>query len=221
MERLVAEQFRVPRPLMARTGSYVVGGWVASEFLPGATGPVGRWLKLLIAGRSFHEALANVPPPPFLFMRDHRWAIADRIAWSEAEIDRSYIARIEAPLRCLLELRAPVTSRNQVVHGDLTRNVVFQDGVLPAIIDFTPYWRPAAYSNAIVAADGLLHFNANVGLITTAKVGEEFPQLLLRAMIFRLATIYERRQRTGVAPREESCRIIRAVDMVANVILRN
>jgi hypothetical protein len=34
--------------------------------------------------------------------------------------------------------------------------VLFHDGLPPAIIDFTPYWRPVGYASAIVVADALV-----------------------------------------------------------------
>jgi hypothetical protein len=56
----------------------------------------------------------------------------------------------------LVSALRPVTAPSQLIHGDLTGNVVFDSARPPAIIDFSPYRRPAAYAAAIVAADALV-----------------------------------------------------------------
>jgi hypothetical protein len=43
-----------------------------------------------------------------------------------------------------------------LIHGDLTGNVLFHDELPPAIIDFTPYWRPLEFQSAVVVADALV-----------------------------------------------------------------
>ena len=43
---------------------------------------------------------------------------------------------------------------SQLIHGDLTGNVLFApDSGPPWIIDLSLYWRPAQYASAIVAVD--------------------------------------------------------------------
>lgn len=48
----------------------------------------------------------------------------------------------------------------QLIHGDLTGNVLFAADEAPAVIDFSPYWRPPVFAEAVVVADGLLWFQA-------------------------------------------------------------
>jgi prepilin-type processing-associated H-X9-DG protein len=104
-----------------------------------------------------------------------------------------------APLLSRLESsRLPVTADCQLVHGDLSGNVLFADGLPPAIIDFSPYWRPAAYADAIIAVDGLLWFDAAPELLRFAQSSPDFPQFLLRALIFRLVAMNERARDTVV-----------------------
>ena len=62
----------------------------------------------------------------------------------------------------------PVRAANQVIHGELSGNVLFAAGQAPAVIDFSPYRRPAAYADAIVAVDGLLWFGAGRELVKLA-----------------------------------------------------
>ena len=66
------------------------------------------------------------------------------------------LAPVADLFHALQSLLRPVHAVNQVIHGDLsgnvlTGNVLTAPGRVPAVIDFSPYWRPAAYADAIVA----------------------------------------------------------------------
>ena len=71
------------------------------------------------------------------------------------------------------------------MHGDLTGNVLFEDGLPPAVIDFSPYWRPTGFASAVVVGDALLWEGADESLLTAVAHVDDFPQFLLRALIFR------------------------------------
>jgi hypothetical protein len=71
------------------------------------------------------------------------------------------------------------------VHGDLSGNVLFAEELAPAIIDFSPSWRPPAYASAIVVADAIVWEGADELLIDTAAHIPHFPQFLVRALIMR------------------------------------
>ena len=126
-----------------------------------------------------HRALAGLPRPAFLDARDDVWARADRAAWGEPDAGGQ-----AAPpeVERLLAARRPLALPSQIVHGDLSGNVLFADPLPPAVIDLSPYWRPAAYARAVVAVDARLWHGAGPEL--TARAAE--PQLILRALLFRL-----------------------------------
>jgi hypothetical protein len=76
-----------------------------------------------------------------------------------------------------------------VIHGDLTDNILFADGMTPAIIDPTPYWRPAGLASAIIVHDAVRWFAADPRPLVAATAHiEGFPQLFVRAAIYRLVT---------------------------------
>jgi hypothetical protein len=132
--------FRVPLPFRATDGRSVVDGWTASEFLCGESGPQGHW-----AGRAFHAALRQLSRPGFLDRHTHPWAVGDRVAWGEQDMD--VIEDLAAPFSALLALRRPVEQdAAQLIHGDLTGNVLFARGEVPVVIDFSPYWRPPLFA---------------------------------------------------------------------------
>ena len=87
--------FRVPTPIRTTEGLWVCDGWTASEFLPGLQSAVPRWSDIAAWGLRFMDAAERVRsgPSEALRGRDHRWAVADRVAWGEADVDLSPEAR--------------------------------------------------------------------------------------------------------------------------------
>ena len=74
------------------------------------------------------------------------------------------------------------------MHGDLTGNVLFADGLPPAVIDFSPYWRPPAFASAVVVADALVWEGADERILDAVAHVEHVEQFLLRALIYRAVT---------------------------------
>jgi uncharacterized protein (TIGR02569 family) len=183
LSRIREDGFRVARPVTASDGHWVAGGWTASRRLDGECAP--RWTEVIAAGGAFHRAVQDEPRPDFLEDRDDAWTIGDRVAWEELPIE-PYAGSVEG-LRRLSEARRPIADLDaQLIHGDLTENVLFADGLAPAVIDLSPYWRPTGFASAIVVADALLWHGAGAELLeATADVSR---QLLIRALIYRLAT---------------------------------
>ena len=173
---------RVSRPVRSGGGAFIVGGWSASVFCVGRHEP-RRWFDIIEVGRRLHRALAHVDRPDFLVSRGDPWAVADRAAWGDISLapyrDSPHVARLED---CLEPVRAP----SQVIHGDLTCNVLFADALPPAVIDLSPYWRPVEFATAIVVADALVWEGAGESELSSAIDLDQFGQLLARALLFRL-----------------------------------
>jgi len=183
-DSLACKGFRVARSLRAADGSLVADGWCASELLMGRH-VERRWAEVIAVGERFHAALASVPRPDFLDHRSDRWSISDRIAWGELSADEyTHVKHVPRLLAVLRPLAAP----SQLIHGDLTGNVLFEDGLPPAVIDFVPYWRPPAFASAIVVADALVWEGADEHLLAAVADIDDFPQYLLRALVFRAVT---------------------------------
>ncbi|MGW6059273.1 aminoglycoside phosphotransferase [Streptomyces sp. NPDC055189] len=196
MESLTEDGFRVARPLRAITGAWSHDGWAASRFVAGAEpdhAAAPRWLEVVAAGRAFHRALADVPRPGFLDRRRDWWAIGDRVAWQEEKAD--LLPALREPYDELAALLGPMPRvRPQLVHGDLTGNVLFAPGLAPAVIDFSPYWRPPAFGEAVVVGDALIWHGAGPELLHEAASasGPDFVEYVARALVFRLVTSSER-----------------------------
>jgi uncharacterized protein (TIGR02569 family) len=173
--------FRVPRSRRTGDGSLIVDGWTAAEYLEGRHED-GRWADVIGVGERLHAAIAHVRRPAFIARRIDRWAVGDRVAWGELPIEDFF--RVKHVPRLASALR-PLDAPSQLVHGDLTGNVLFHDTLPPAVIDFAPYWRPRPFFAAVVVGDALLWEGADETLLAAVAHIREFPQYLLRALIYR------------------------------------
>jgi uncharacterized protein (TIGR02569 family) len=175
--------FRLSLPLRAVDGSVVVDGWAAWPVLAGQH-EQRRWVDIIEVGRRFHRAIESLDRPAFLDGRTDPWAIGDRVAWGDGP-DTPY--RQVPYVAELLDRLRPLPTFDQLIHGDLTGNVLFADDEPPAIIDLSMYWRPVGYATAIVVADAIVWEGAGDELVQYALQREEaFDQLLARALVFRL-----------------------------------
>jgi uncharacterized protein (TIGR02569 family) len=182
-----ARDIRLSIPQRAVGGELVVDGWTAWTYLPGEH-RMARWLDVIAVGDRFHQAMAGLARPSFLADRTDPWAIGDRVAWGEAPIGPylgvPHVARLAG-------LRRPVDARSQLIHGDLTGNVLFADGLPPAVIDLSLYWRPPAFATAIVVADALVWEGADESLLESVGDVDDIGQMLIRALIYRLVAAVE------------------------------
>jgi uncharacterized protein (TIGR02569 family) len=181
--------FRLQRPRRARDGSLLVDGWIARDFLHGSHA-TDRWTDLLHVGDRLDEALRGVSradAAPMLDGRTDPWGVADRIAWDEEPMPAG--EAYEHPvLKRLADARRPVTAPPQLVHGDLSGNVLFAENAPPAVIDFSPYFRPAAYAVGVLIADAVVWHAAPLDLLDAVARRPEMGQCLLRALLFRHLT---------------------------------
>ncbi|KLJ05436.1 hypothetical protein EMPG_11083 [Blastomyces silverae] len=149
--------------------------------------------------------------------------------------------------RQLVSLREPIEMGvSQLVHGDLAGNVLFtnharkhavgdnnergddqeeekqeqeeQEEHVPSIIDFSLYFRPVEFAEAIIVADGLLWYDAGDELVRLVGVDKYRMQMLVRALIFRLVASSEGERERGVVDEAERNRYQRAVGIVRELI---
>lgn len=185
-----------PIPVSESPEKYVADGWTAWTFVDGKMAPKGNFEILFKACRGFHTDLRTLvnEKPLFLSNRQNRFTEADLVTWGEKKLEdvqkvnNDIMATIQPSLEQLLRLRQPFQQelRNQLIHGDLTGNVLFDDsGRPPAIIDITLYWRPAEYAEAIIVADGLIWLGEGRELVEIYGTDHTRMQLLLRALYWR------------------------------------
>jgi len=202
-ETLFVDGVRLARPVRSTDGRYVVSGWRADTFVAGTPEP--RHDEVVSAAVRLHEATGKLDRPRFLTQGPAApWGdvdifiAADRAAWEERPLASvPPDARVAPPMadaersveliHQLATLRKPTKSPSQLVHGDLYGTVLFVGTAAPGITDITPYWRPASWAAGVVVIDALSWGEADDGLIERWNALPEWPQMLLRALMFRLA----------------------------------
>jgi uncharacterized protein (TIGR02569 family) len=180
-----SSRFRIARPLRTTDDEWLAQGWEATTLVAGHAQP-RRVDDVIRAGSAFHEAIAALPRPSFLDKRGDAWSYGDRLAWSEPVPDGATAPSVL--LKPLTDARRPVEVTSQVVHGDLSGNVLFADGLPPAIIDWPAYWRPPAWASAVAAVDALCWHGVAPAVVDRWGHLPEWGQMLIRALIYRIAT---------------------------------
>jgi uncharacterized protein (TIGR02569 family) len=190
LDRVEPDGFRLPAPLPTPDGDWVHDGWTATTFEAGLRAAAPAWHDIAEIGLRFADAAERVRGggEDVLRRRTHRWAIADRVAWGESDIELSIHMSTEATdvvTRIGSLLRDPPTTEC-LVHGDLTGNVCFDPNGVPVILDVSPYLRPRRWCVAIVMADAVLWNRGELSLVADFAADSESQDLLGRALIFRL-----------------------------------
>ncbi|MHB1787767.1 MAG: TIGR02569 family protein [Acidimicrobiales bacterium] len=176
------DDLRIIRPVPNTDGNWSAGGWCAWEYLEGETDG-SRWRDALVVSDLFHAAVAGVAHDPVV-SGQHPWALADRFAWGETDIEvpRSLRDGIER----LCAIRRPVDLPIQLIHGDLRGNILYHPALPPAVIDISPYWRPKPYADAIAVVDAIAWAGADLSALDA--IGPDAEQMACRALLFRLGS---------------------------------
>ena len=184
------DEVRVPEPVAPRgvdetCTAWSTDRWGAHVLLAGRNAePPREMAAVKAASDAFHRHLRHLPRPAFMDIRDDPWAFGDRLAWEGAEPEGDaetleVIARLRRHL-------APVSSPEQVIHGDILPNVLLSDRLPPAVIDWPPYFRPVATANAVAVTDAVTFRGASLSLLDAWASAEDWKQLLIRALLYRL-----------------------------------
>jgi uncharacterized protein (TIGR02569 family) len=182
--RVDQDRFRIARQQVATGGRVAVAGWAATRWLPGQHAQ-RRWADIIGVSERYHAALRELPRPDFLDGRDNPWSTGDKVAWADLPADEF----ADVPhLQRLLAARRAVDAPSQVIHGDLGGNVLFHETLPPAVIDCSPYWRPAEFATAIVVGDALVWEGADEEILAAVRPDGDFGQYLIRALIYRIVT---------------------------------
>ena len=73
------------------------------------------------------------------------------------------------------------------MHPELFGSVLFGPDDVPVVVDLAPCWRPKEWAAAVVVVDALAWGGADVGLLHRWSHLDEWPQMVLRAVLHRLA----------------------------------
>lgn len=214
MDRVRPAGVSVARPLRSTDGRYAVGGWTARGFLSGHRAPrfdetaasVLRFNAALdeaMKGRdrpAFLNTVERVPSDGESLSETELFTVAESAAWADdptelltpvmdlSVVPRDDVAAAMEKATGLMLLRDPVEAPDQLVHGDALGCTVYDGYADPAIVDFVPAWRPTGWSVALLVIDAIAWANADDGLLDRWSHLQDFDQLLLRAVMYRLFT---------------------------------
>lgn len=178
---------RVPQPVKSAEGGWTADGWGAHIFLAGRDAVLLEEVALVKrASDAFHLVASTLTPPSFVDHRDDPWAFGDRVAWEGVppQGDRRALSLIGR----LRDVTEPVLAASHVIHGDILPNVLVETGLPLAVIDWPPYVRPAGTANAIAATDAVTFRGAPLTLFDDWQDSDDWDQLLVRALLYRLGT---------------------------------
>ncbi|MBC8496930.1 MAG: hypothetical protein ISS57_03260 [Anaerolineales bacterium] len=179
--------FRISLPRKTKQGRYTYAGWGATKYEPGEH-VKGKWEEKLRVCRSFHAAVKEISGRRMPHSSD-RWTLAHKIAWEEVDLPRGIHPKICSIIGSIFQKYRPVETSKQIIHSDLSGNILFAEGLEPVIIDFSPAHRPKEYAEAILVADAIAWENAPIELISELPDTWYYTQMLIRAVNFRVIVV--------------------------------
>ncbi len=184
LDGLHVEGVRVAQPVRSSDGRWIVAGWAACRYVAGSLEP--RYDAVLSAAVALHEATAGVERPRLLDNRDDLLIRSAAGAFGERKLALEPKAGGDLYAQ-LAAYRTPVRLTPQVVHPELFGSVLFGADDVPVIVDIAPCWRPKEWAAAVVVVDALAWGGADVGLLHRWAHLPEWPQMVLRAVLYRIA----------------------------------
>jgi len=182
-----SDKFRFPIPIKSRNGEYVIQGWQAWELLEG-NHFFDSWDEIIKFCFKFHDLISSIPKPDYFDRRDQNpWVIADKFVWEDCNV--KFDSSIQEQVEKLRSAIKNIEIHNQLIHGDFGGNILFSNNYPPAVIDFSPYWRPVEFAVGIVIADAIVWGNAKFSLIDKYCSNEIMYQNLLRAELRRVVEL--------------------------------
>jgi len=184
LDRLDVPELRIARPVRSTDGRTLMSGWQAYRYLPGS--PATDPDVLILTAIRLHQATAQLDDAPPDGYADSIAAQAAQLAWGERDVllDEEKGGRW---FEILAAVRKPVSLPDQLVHGQLYDTVLFDEEGDPGVVDFTPHYRPAEWGTAVAAVDAMAAGGADGELLRRWSHLPEWPQMLLRAILYRLA----------------------------------
>ncbi len=185
---LPQEGFRIPKGVQTEDGKWITeDGWTAWTFVEGSHATKEDIPQCIEAITSFNKAIKTIPKNPLMDKNQTAFGQAHRMCLEEKP--QSVHPLLQPYIDKLYELRAPVDTENQLIHGDLNpENILVSPGVTPAFIDFSPFWGPPELALAIFA-NFIGPRKRDASVLEHFKDQPNFDQMLIRAAIRMLLVI--------------------------------
>ena len=215
LNNLNNKKFRTVKYIKARNDSWVFKGWVAYKYIEGKHRNKNIE-DICNVAVDFHKAIKSILKPTFLDARKDAWAMADKMAWGELPLPL-YFQPTKDILTKLQNKRKKLNLKNQIIHGDISGNILFNKKHSPTIIDFSPYWRPANFAMAVVFVDAIVWNGVNKNKIKKFQNIKHFEQLIIRALIRRICELVNLSQNGTKDYINDIQKIIKQADRIIGV----
>jgi uncharacterized protein (TIGR02569 family) len=178
--------YRLSKPIRNIQGTFVSKGWACTHFEMGQD-TKGRIEEKLLVSRLFHRDLSTINSRGFPHA-DNPWSKGHRIAWQIDDLPTELPYEIKESIHNLLRrVSLKEQYKVQIVHSDLSGNILFDSFLNPLIIDFSPVIAPVEYAEAILVCDCIAWQGSEVSEIELLPSNERYKEMIIRAIIFRLA----------------------------------
>jgi uncharacterized protein (TIGR02569 family) len=183
---LFPEKYRISRPLRADTGNFITDGWGASAYERG-NHENARLAEKLVICRALHADLSGIAADKMPDNNDP-WARAHRIAWQTDPL-LSNLSKYATDIvqNLLKHTSSKSTGPTQIIHADLSGNILFDEELPPLVIDFSPFTAPAAYAEAILVCDCIAWQGSPLSDLASLPANAYYKEMLTRAIVFRLS----------------------------------
>ncbi len=138
------------------------------------------------------------------------------MAWDEASVEVH--PRIAELVEWIKEITPPLDGPSQLMHGDLSGNLLFDEVLPPAVIDFS-YLRTAGHAAAIYAVDAVARHGGDLELLRHLPSDLVTRAYLPRAAVFRLVAADGWRREAGVDIRPDLPVFERVSELVHEAVL--
>ncbi|MCM3038119.1 hypothetical protein M3201_00180 [Paenibacillus motobuensis] len=182
---LKPQGYRLSKPIKSIYGTFVYRGWACTQYEMGKD-TKGRIEEKLQISRLFHQDLSSINFQDFPYT-ENPWSKGHRIAWQIDELSRDLPREIQEIIISLLRIVSLKKQYNtQIVHGDLSGNILFDEVLSPLVIDFSPTIAPVEYAEAILVCDCIAWQGSKVSEIDLLPNDKLYREMIIRAIIFRL-----------------------------------
>ncbi|MCM3697966.1 RIO1 family regulatory kinase/ATPase [Paenibacillus macerans] len=177
--------YRLSKPIKSKYGTFVYRGWACTQYEMGKD-TKGRIEEKLHVSRLFHRDLSSINFHDFPYT-ENPWSKGHRIAWQIDELSRGLPRETREIIISILRMVSLKEQYNmQIVHGDLSGNILFDEAMSPLVIDFSPTIAPVEYAEAILVCDCIARQGSKVSEIDLLPNDKLYREMIIRAIIFRL-----------------------------------
>lgn len=179
--------YRLSKPIKCNKGNFVYRGWCCTGYEPGEHRQ-GEVKQKLEVARLFHKDLVNIDFND-IPKADDPWSIAHDIAWQKENLPPNISKeafKIIDDLICMVKLKE--NYKVQIIHSDLSGNILFDNVLSPLIIDFSPKIAPIEYAEAILVCDCIAWQGSPTSELELICNSMFSIEMIVRAVIFRLST---------------------------------